>query len=162
MWSFPAFRSDLWVQGLVDNHVCPPEVLKGVDMTPDYMASNPSAALYVNKARETREQIRRALFRHALFKVQNVEVTTDCKLDRQLVSITANRADQSLLRNSLDAIFNDESSKLVSEEIWNVERCGSVRPYAVRYYKEGADGFSTKVFPIKFLDQIAMIRYYFS
>jgi hypothetical protein len=162
MLHFPSFRSDEWVKELIGDHVCPPEVLKGVDLTPAYMASNPSAALYVNKARETREQMRRALFRHSLFKVQNVEVTSDCRLDRVLTSISSNGNSKSLSRDLIDSLTNDSSTHLVHEEIWDVDRCGSNRQYAVRYYREGDDGFSAKVFPLALSDKIAMLRYYFT
>jgi hypothetical protein len=160
MWTFPAFRSDEWVKTLINTETCPEEILKGIDLTPGYMASNPAAALYLNKSKETREQIRRALFRYALFKIQNVEVSHECRADRALVSV--GKGPGSLVRDMIDRVMNEDSTKLVSEEIWNVDRCGSNRSYAVRYYREGADGFSTKVFPVRFLDKIAMLRYYFS
>jgi hypothetical protein len=60
-----------------------------------------------------------------------------------------------------DRIINPESQKLVSEEIWKIDRCGSERDYFVRYYREGDDGFSTRVFPGNFMDKIGMLRYYF-
>ena len=160
MWTFPAFRSDEWVKNLIASQACPDYILKGIDLTPGYMASNPAAALYLNKSKETREQIRRALFRYALFKVQNVEVTHTCRADRTLLDVT--KGPGSLVRDLVDRIMNEDSTKLVSEEIWNIDRCGSNRSYAVRYYREGADGFSAKVFPVKFADKIAMLRYYFS
>ena len=158
---FPAYRSDDWVRKIIDDHLCPQELLHGVDLTPAYMAANPSAALYANKARETREQIRRALFRHALFKVQNVEVTDSCRADRILTSVHPFEG-YSLSRDFLDKISIEDTTKKIHEEVWEIDRCGSRRLYAVRYYREGQDGFSSKVFPISVSDKIAMLRYYFS
>jgi len=158
---FPAYRSDDWVRKIVADHLCPSELLQGVDLTPNYMASNQSAALYANKARETREQIKRALFRHALFKVQNVEVTDACRVDRILNSVSP-FSGTSISRDLMDKFSNEQTTKIIHEEIWEIDRCGSNRQYAVRYYREGDDGFSAKVFPVKMSDKIAMLRYYLS
>jgi hypothetical protein len=158
---FPAFRSDEWIQQIIAEQWCPPEVLKGVDLTTAYMAANPSAAIYVKKADETKEQMKRALFRHSLFKVQNIEVTSDCRSDRILRSIGPNMGG-SFSRDFVDKLTNPDSTKKIHEEIWEVERCGSVHEYAVRFYREGDDGFSTKVFPLNWKDKYAMFKFYFS
>jgi len=139
----------------------PTEVLKDVDLTPEYMANNPTANLYRNKAAAAKDQIRRALFRHALFKIQNIEVTSSCRDERVLSSISR-VGTSSIFRDTLDSISNPESQKILSEELWTIKRCGYFREYFVRYYREGDDGFSTRVFPKQMMDKIGMMRYYFS
>jgi hypothetical protein len=62
----------------------------------------------------------------------------------------------------LDKITNPDTQKILSEELWKIDRCGSQRQYFVRYYREGDDGFSTRVFPGMFGDKIGMLKYYFS
>jgi hypothetical protein len=161
MYTFPPFRSEEWIKELVDSMYVPPSVLEGIDITPEYMANNPTANLYRNKASAAKDQIRRALFRHALFKIQNIEVTNTCRDDRILVSIQKT-ADSSFFRDGLDKITNPDTQKILSEELWKIDRCGSQRQYFVRYYREGDDGFSTRVFPGMFGDKIGMLKYYFS
>ena len=162
MFTFPQFRSEAWIRSLLESQYCHPAVLADVDLTPEYMASNPSAALYKNKSNMAKEQIRRALFRHALFKVQNVEVTdSTCKDDRVLTEIVRT-TQESFFSTSVDRLVNDEGTKFVSEEVWNIQRCGEPVQYSVRYYREGNDGFSTRVVPHSFLGKIGMLRYYFS
>ena len=162
MYKFPAFRSQSFLTELVDSQYYHPQVLLDVDLTPEYMASNSMAALYVSKAAAAKEQIRRALFRHALFKIQNVEVTASrCDEDRILMDV-AKVEDSKKLHAVVDKLFGNENQKLVREELWKVDRCGKVREYAVRYYREGDDGFSTKVVPYSWTDRIGLIRYYYS
>jgi hypothetical protein len=147
---FPPFRSEEWIKSLIESQTCPEEVLSGIDLTPKYMRDNPAAGLYPEKVAATKESIRRALFRHSLFKIQNIEVTVEsCGADRAILSIAATKS-----------WFNWETP--VTEELWKVDRCGSVREYTVKYYSEGDDGFSTKVVPRAVGDKIRMLRYYFS
>jgi hypothetical protein len=157
---FPAYRSADWLKDLVDSLYVHPRVLFGVDITPEYMANNSTAALYRNRADAAREQIRRALFRHALFKIQNIEVTFDCRDDRILESV--DKVDRSVIRDTWDRLMNPESQKLLSEELWTIDRCEKKRKYLVRYYREGDDGFSTRVVPRSLVDGIGMFRFYFN
>lgn len=161
-FAFPAFRSEEWIRSLLV--YCHPDVLSGVDLTPKYMEASPSAGLYISKANGAKEQIRRTLFRHAIFKIQNVEVTDrSCTTDRYLTSVNASPAGPAQrVRSALIDLWTDNSSRLISEEIWNIDRCGSNRPYYVRYYREGDDGFSTRVVPQKVSDIFGMLRFYFS
>ena len=161
-FSFPQFRSEDWLKSLVDSGYSHPDVLSEVDLTPEYMASNPSAALYRNKSSAAKEQIRRTLFRHALFKIQNVEVVDgNCKSDR-ILSCVRKSSENSISGQVMDKILNHETTRFLSEEIWTINRCGKDRQYAVRYYREGNDGFSTRIVPMSLLDKINMLRYYFS
>jgi hypothetical protein len=161
-FKFPAFRTTEWLNSLIDSLYVFPSVLANIDLTPEYMANNPTANLYRAKAAAAREQIRRALFRHALFKIQNIEVTFEnCREDRQLLSVQQ-VSHQSFLRNGWDKIMNPESQQLVSEELWTIDRCEKKRVYLVRYFKEGDDGFSTRVVPRNIIDAIGMFRYYFT
>jgi hypothetical protein len=161
-FSFPQYRSEDWLKILLESGYSHPEVLSGVDLTPEYMAANPSAALYRNKSLAAKEQIKRTLFRHALFKIQNIEVVDgSCKSDRILLGVRQS-TESSLSARVMDKISNHESTRFVCEEMWTINRCGKDREYAVRYYREGDDGFSTRVVPVSFSDKINMLRYYFS
>ena len=158
---FPAFRSDEWLKSLINSLYVYPRVLENVDLTPEYMANNATATLYRNKAAAAKEQIRRALFRHALFKIQNIEVTFSCREDRVLESVEK-VIEGSFLRDSWDKVMNPESQKLVQEELWTIDRCEKKQQYFVRYYKEGDDGYSTRVVPRSIADLVGMFRFYFS
>ena len=158
---FPAFRTPQWISSLIDSLYVHPRILKDIDLTPEYMANNATANLYRNKTAAAKEQIRRALFRHALFKIQNIEVTFDCREDRVLESVEK-VATQSFVRDGWDRVMNPESQKLLLEEVWTIDRCSKKREYLVRYYKEGDDGFSTRVIPRSFLDMVGMFRFYFT
>lgn len=163
MFVFPHFRTAEWISSLIDSQYCHPDVLLNVDLTPTYMAQNPAAGLYIAKSNAAKEQIRRTLFRHALFKIQNVEVTkSSCLEHRSLLSVESANGNttHSLWDKALGV--SPETTKLIAQELWTIDRCGSKRPYWVRYYKEGDDGFSTRIIPDKFLDKIAMLRFYLS
>jgi hypothetical protein len=161
-FTFPPFRSEDWIRNLIDSQLCHPDVLATTDLTPNYMAANPSAALYKNKSTAAKEQIRRALFRHALFKVQNIEVVDGaCKADRVLTSVVGSDS-ESLDGKILDILVNDKSTAFLAQEVWNIDRCGTSREYTVRYYREGDDGFSSRVVPSSLMDKVNMWRYYFS
>jgi len=161
-YSFPPFRSDEWLKSLIDSLYVYPNVLEHVDLTPAYMANNSAATLYKNKAAAAKEQIRRALFRHALFKIQNIEVTFDDCRDNRVLESVERIADRSVFRDSWDRMMNPESQKLVQEELWTVDRCNNKRQYLVRYFKEGDDGYSTRVVPRGFRDMVGMFRFYFT
>ncbi|CAK0819227.1 unnamed protein product [Prorocentrum cordatum] len=102
--SFPAFRSEEWIRTEFDRLRAPTSVLEGVGLNPQFMTDFPSVGLYPTKVAQVQEQIRTALFRQALFKVQNVEVThlEDCRDDRLLQRV-AGRAGGSLAGRLLDA-----------------------------------------------------------
>uniref|UniRef100_A0A7S4Q5T9 Uncharacterized protein n=1 Tax=Alexandrium monilatum TaxID=311494 RepID=A0A7S4Q5T9_9DINO len=133
-FSFPAYRSEEWIRSEFDRIRAPPEALQGADISPSYMTSFPTVNLYPGKVAQVREQIRTALFRQALFKVQNVEVT-----------------------------YLDECPdvELMREELWTVDRCGHSAEYNVRYYKEGGDGYSATVLPEGLRDRWRALQYYY-
>jgi len=159
-YSFPAYRTVEWIADIIDSQFCFPSVLANVDLTPDYMTASASAVVYKTKSEAAKEQIRRALFRHSLFKIQNAEVTFSCKEKRSLLRVVASPG--SISGKAFDIFSKEEAMKFLSEEVWTVDRCGSQRDYFVRYYREGKDGFSTRVIPASFGDKLALLRYYFS
>ncbi|CAE7940611.1 unnamed protein product [Symbiodinium necroappetens] len=126
------------------------------------MASFPTVGLYPGKVRQVRDQIRTALFRQALFKVQNVEVTylDECK-DARVLKRIVKSASPSLLGRMLD-LRNPKDVAVLREELWTVDRCGQGADYKVRYYKEGGDGFSASVLPTSPKDCWRALRFYFS
>ncbi|CAK0819226.1 unnamed protein product [Prorocentrum cordatum] len=160
--SFPAFRSEEWIRTEFDRLRAPTSVLEGVGLNPQFMTDFPSVGLYPTKVAQVQEQIRTALFRQALFKVQNVEVThlEDCRDDRLLQRV-AGRAGGSLAGRLLDA-RNPPDVQLLHEEVWTIDRCRRPVEYHVRYYKEGGDGFSAFVLPAGLQDMWRALRYYYS
>ena len=122
------------------------------------MSDFPTARLFPTKVGEVCDQIRRTLFRQAIFKVQNVEVTymDSCKSDRALLNVT-----QVPSKWSFFDIANPAESFVLREELWKVKRCEQMRDYRVRYYSEGkGDGFSTSVIPTSWKDRLAMLYFY--
>ena len=163
-YTFPAFRTAEWIKELIDSQYCFPGILEHVDLTPEYMASTSSAALFKTKSLAAKEQIRRALFRHSLFKIQNTEVTfVSCKDPRILLEVSSStREGEGWSAKLIDRFLNEKTTQFVSQELWTVDRCGSPREYAVRYYREGPDGFRTRVIPRSVVDKVGLLRYYFS
>jgi len=159
--SFPAFRSEEWIKAEFDRLQVPSMVLEGVDLSPAYMTSFPTVGLFPGKVAQVRQQIKTALFRQALFKVQNTEVTylDECRDMRVLQRITL-QTGSSLLGRAVD-LRNPSDVKLLHEELWAVDRCGHSAEYNVRYYKEGGDGFSTLVLPRSLPDLWRSFRYYY-
>eukprot|EP00933_Yihiella_yeosuensis_P058552 TRINITY_DN59109_c0_g1_i1.p1 TRINITY_DN59109_c0_g1~~TRINITY_DN59109_c0_g1_i1.p1 ORF type:complete len:178 (-),score=40.73 TRINITY_DN59109_c0_g1_i1:149-682(-) len=158
---FPAFRSEKWIKEEFGGLKAPPALLEGVDLSPKFMTDLPTVGLYPGKVRQVREQIRTSLFRQALFKVQNVEVTymDECKDARVLQRIV--KSDPSWAGSLMD-LRNPKDVRLMREELWSVDRCGQGAEYSVRYYKEGDDGFSSAVLPTSFKDRYNALRFYFS
>ena len=87
------------------------------------------------KVNGIRENMRRTLFRQALFKVQNVEVTymDSCKTDRVMKRIAAQQDpwsfsvfdiaapwDRALMR---EEVWSVGALKLMREEVWSVGFC---------------------------------------
>eukprot|EP00927_Polykrikos_kofoidii_P073308 TRINITY_DN69355_c0_g1_i1.p1 TRINITY_DN69355_c0_g1~~TRINITY_DN69355_c0_g1_i1.p1 ORF type:complete len:179 (-),score=24.61 TRINITY_DN69355_c0_g1_i1:110-646(-) len=158
---FPAFRSEEWLQTGFNMLRPPREVLESAELSPEYMANFPTVGLYPGKVAQVREQIRVSLFRQALAKVQNVEVTflDECKEARVLENV-AKLAQPSYFGRVLDS-QNPSDVELITEELWTVNRCGSGAKYSVRYSKEGANGFSASVTPLGFRDMWAAFKFYY-
>merc|ERR1712039_1033130 len=155
--TFPAFRSEKWIKAEFDRLRAPPAVLEGADLSPEYMTAYPTVNLYPGKVAQVKEQIRTALFRQALFKVQNVEVTYmgECKEPRILQQV-ARANGSSLFGKALDW-RNPSDVELLRDELWTVDRCGQSVEYNVRYYKEGGDGFSARVLPSGLKDALSAL-----
>ncbi|CEL93796.1 unnamed protein product [Vitrella brassicaformis CCMP3155] len=153
---FPAFRTAEWIRDNYSKGRPPPEVLEGVDLSPRYMLSFETIGLYMDKVRAVKDEIRRALFRQSLYKVQNVEVTymASCPRPRVLKTVEKNAKPLNL------SILRPKDVTLLCEEFWTVDRCGSDARYRVRYYKEGGDGFSSEVYPCHLRDMFSALRYY--
>ncbi|PFH35019.1 hypothetical protein BESB_059060 [Besnoitia besnoiti] len=204
----------------------PPEFcFRGFDPMPAYLASFPTAGLYLQRVRQVRWSIKRALFRQSLFKIQNVEVLEmkRCKRPRRLLSseilydAEAARRQASPASSpkssepSADAVSGDtalaapspssgdrlplESSaapadtsasslqassfaarlarwrretrerrndeEVLREELWKVDRCGSIRDYrvVVSRDRETRDFFSVSVHPVAWSDKVRQ-RYF--
>ena len=156
MLDFPAFRTDEWMREASSRDFkVPSECLNDVELQPEHMQRFPSEHMFAKKASDVKDQMRRALFRQALFKIQNVEVTDGCSSTRTLVSIQSHRP------HHLDPLNLMSSAKLIRDELWTVDRCGKTVEYRVSYLKEDADGFSTSVVPKSFADKIRLLRFYY-
>ncbi|EER08936.1 conserved hypothetical protein [Perkinsus marinus ATCC 50983] len=73
---FPAYRDKRWITKIMKGFQMPDGVLDDTDITPDYLSKDPTAGFFTSKVANVKDQIKRALFRHCLFKIQNVEVQT--------------------------------------------------------------------------------------
>lgn len=152
---FPPFRSEEWIREFYDKGEAHPKSLKGVELSPQYMLEFESIGLYKPKVDAVKEQLRVALFRQALFKVQNVEVTfmEKCKANRFIKDITYS---EKPIWNPLQSSENP----LLREEIWTIDRCGTDVNYRVRFLKEGENGFNSEVWPTRPTEMLAMAKYY--
>ncbi|EDO05547.2 hypothetical protein BBOV_I004660 [Babesia bovis T2Bo] len=153
IFSFPAYRSSEWLE----RHRLMPAVqgcLKGVTLQPRSLLYYSHVKAYEIKAEKVRSEIRNALFRQALFKIQNIEVvaSSKCNEDRKLIDIIPKSAGWSIKKKNT----------IVADEIWRIDRCGSVQQYNVRYYREGDDGFTCRVFPMRVGNLLNYVRYYLS
>ncbi|KAF4699607.1 hypothetical protein FOZ63_019521, partial [Perkinsus olseni] len=109
-----------------------------------------------------KDQIKRALFRHCLFKIQNVEVQTlqkECEeKSRWLDEIRhLSDADTNWVTWAATKKFtrrNKEPFSILRKERWTIRRCGNPVPYDVIYFREGGDGFSTRVIPVRWMDRL--------
>ncbi|CDR98120.1 hypothetical protein, conserved [Babesia bigemina] len=123
--SFPAYRSVEWLE----NHrlmPAPHGCLDHLTINPQSLSNYAHIRAYEVKANAVRTEIRNALFRQALFKIQNIEVLADnkCKKDRILRQIIKKAQPWfacSILKNK----------SIISEDIWQIDRCGSVQNYSV-------------------------------
>merc|ERR1712187_328018 len=160
-FAFPAFRSEEWIRKEFDAIKAPAAVLEGAELSPDFMSAFPSVGLYPEKVAQVRDQIKTALFRQALFKVQNVEVTylDECK-DQRIIQRVAENTSPSYIGAASD-IRNPKDVELLREELWSVNRCGQDADYYVRYYNEGNNGYSASVLPSGFQDMWRTLKYYY-
>lgn len=166
-FTFPGFRSEEWIRKEFDSIQPPSEVLKGADLMPSYIREFPTSGLYPGKVAAVQLQIRQALFRQALFKVQNTEVTymDECK-DLRVLRRVVDRgtspplAFTSLWASAYDRWNNLRDTSLLREELWSIDRCGQNVDYHVRFYKEGGNGFSASVFPTALRDVWNSLKYY--
>ncbi|KAF4690844.1 hypothetical protein FOZ60_016816 [Perkinsus olseni] len=147
----------------------PGEVLEDTDITPEYLSKDPTAALFTSKVANVKDQIKRALFRHCLFKIQNVEVQTlqkECEeKSRWLDEIRhLSDADTNWVTWAATKKFtrrNKEPFSILRKERWTIRRCGSPVPYDVIYFREGGDGFSTRVIPVRWMDRLRGVYFYY-
>lgn len=136
----------------------PVQMLSGVTLSPAWMKAYETVNHFKARQKAVQEEIRRALFRQALFKIQNVEVMymKKCPSNRVLLGIHSVEHPTNL------PYLRPKGVDLLKEELWWVQRCHSVAKYTVRYYTEGENGYSCQVWPRSFLDWVQQIRYYYT
>ncbi|XP_955204.1 uncharacterized protein TA04945 [Theileria annulata] len=125
---FPPFRSQEWLEENKTLKAVEPS-LCDVSIQPRGLLNYSHVKAYEIKANSVRKEIRNALFRQALFKIQNIEVISYkyCKNDRLLTDIS--KTDKPL--HLLGFLRNKKDNPLLSEEIWTVDRCGAPQKYRV-------------------------------
>ena len=157
MFEFPAFRSTKWMELMSSSGMTPPdETLKDVSLHPQHMERFPSEHLFAKKASRVRGQIRRALFKQALFKIQNVEVIDNCTATRKILSV------KEAPKRQFDfwALFDPSTASVMRDELWEIDRCGVGVMYRVRYMREDGDGFSTRVIPESWSDRFKLVKFF--
>ncbi|KEP67699.1 UNVERIFIED_CONTAM: hypothetical protein HHA_227890 [Hammondia hammondi] len=180
--------------------VPPSFCFRGFEPVPAYLASFPTAGLYVQRVQQVKWTIKRALFRQSLFKIQNVEVLEmkRCRQPRRLVAseihfdaererrwqlsgasspLAASSADASAhalsaaetpaVASAASPSFSSVTERLrrwrrdnhrdeetLREEIWKVDRCGSLRDYRIIVSRDRAtkDFFTVSVQPVAWSD----------
>eukprot|EP00375_Theileria_parva_P000866 XP_763536.1 hypothetical protein [Theileria parva strain Muguga] len=125
---FPPFRSQGWLEENRTLKAVEPS-LCDVSIQPKGLLNYSHVKAYEIKANSVRKEIRNALFRQALFKIQNIEVISykDCKNDRLLIDISKTEKPFQFF----GFLKNKTDNSLLSEEIWTVDRCGAPQKYRV-------------------------------
>nr|PIM02993.1 hypothetical protein TGCOUG_227890 [Toxoplasma gondii COUG] len=185
--------------------VPPAFCFRDFEPVPAYLASFPTAGLYVQRVQQVKWTIKRALFRQSLFKIQNVEVLEmkrcrqprrlvaseiqfDAERDRRvrlsgaapLAASSATQASSPSADASARAVSaaetpagasaaspssvterlrrwrreNHRDEETLREEIWKVDRCGSLRDYRIIVSRDRAtkDFFTVSVQPVAWSD----------
>lgn len=146
-YDFPAYRSSEWMQLPLST---PLQILASVNLQPSHMQYFPNDKLFQVKSSLVREQIRTCLFRHALYKVQNVEVMdSSCSSNsRQLISVSPFSPSPSFL---------PQPTPILSE-LWEIRRCSRSVFYHVLYFSHH-DVFSVTVSPRAWSDKFRAFRF---
>lgn len=149
MLKFPCFRDKEWMQKNESNLKYPDEFLK-VSFRPEFLKNYENVKNFEEKVEYVIRQIKTALFRQAIYKIQNIEVLAmgECKEDRVLEKIKQMKGYNN---------FKLTTNKIISDELWTVKRCKRNMYYWVRSYEQDKNGYSLSIFPL----QIKNIFYYF-
>ncbi|GIX65108.1 COPII coat assembly protein SEC16 [Babesia caballi] len=125
LFSFPAYRSAEWLE---QHRLMPavPGCLDNVSIEPQTLLNYANSKAYALKADAVRAEIRNALFRQALFKIQNIEVVASNKCPKYRILREIVKNSQPWYRSNVL-----QSKAFISEELWQIDRCGSLQSYKV-------------------------------
>ncbi|KYN98853.1 hypothetical protein PGSY75_1121200 [Plasmodium gaboni] len=153
MFKFPCFRDKKWIQEKGTNMQYPHEFLN-VHFRPDFLKNYEHTKDFEKKIEHVINQIKTALFRQAIYKIQNVEVVAmhECKDDRVLEKIQQ-------INGYKNIKLGDK--KVLCDEIWTVKRCDKKFSYWIRYYEEDKNGYSLSVLPTQLKNIYYFLKYYY-
>ncbi|GAB66487.1 hypothetical protein PCYB_092720 [Plasmodium cynomolgi strain B] len=153
MFTFPCFRDKKWMKENGSNMKYPDAFLN-VNFRPQFLRNYEHTVNFEERADQVIRQIKSALFRQAIYKIQNVEVVAmhECKEDRVLESITKVKGYEKIKL---------QSSKVLSDELWTIKRCDRKMSYWVRYYEQDQNGYSLSIMPTQVRNILGFLKYYY-
>ncbi|VWU50353.1 conserved protein, unknown function [Hepatocystis sp. ex Piliocolobus tephrosceles] len=153
MFKFPCFRDKKWMEENGTNLKYPDEFLN-VYFRPEFLKSYQHTTTYEEKIKHVIKQIKSALFRQAIYKIQNVEVLAmhECKEERVLEKIRKVEGFEKL---------KISNSKILLDELWTINRCNKKFSYWVRYYEQDKNGYSLSVIPLHIKNIFYLFKYYY-
>ncbi|GAW80980.1 hypothetical protein, conserved [Plasmodium gonderi] len=153
MFTFPCFRDKKWMKENGTNMKYP-ETFLNVHFRPEFLRNYEHTANFEKKAEQVIKQIKSALFRQAIYKIQNIEVVSmnECKEDRVLENIKKVKGYED---------FKISNSKVLTDELWTVKRCDKKIFYWVRYYEQDKNGYSLSIMPTQVKNIFCFLKYYY-
>ncbi|SCN12731.1 conserved Plasmodium protein, unknown function [Plasmodium malariae] len=131
-----------------------PDEFLNVHFRPEFLKNYEHTINFEQKAEQVIRQIKSALFRQAIYKIQNVEVVAmhECKEDRVLEKIKRVTGYEN---------FKMSTSKILCDEIWTIKRCKKEISYWVRCYEQDKNGYSLSVIPTSIISIFYFFKYYY-
>ncbi|CRG96260.1 conserved Plasmodium protein, unknown function [Plasmodium gallinaceum] len=153
MFTFPCFRDKKWMKQNGTNMKYPDEFFN-VQFRPDFLRYYEHTINFEEKVKHVIDQIKSALFRQAIYKIQNIEVMAmnECKEDRVLEKIKKIKGYEN---------FKISNSKILCDEIWTIKRCNKKISYWVRYYEQDKNGYSLSIMPTQIKNIFYFFKYYY-
>lgn len=171
--------SGVCTPGKLQRLVCPDFAFRGLNTTPRLLLATPSAttgtrarptfgeeeaktpSLYERRAQGVAKSIREALFRHALFQIQNVEVQTlkTCPEPRKFLAaevlFDAGEDEGPRGFSFLQRLaWQGGAGELLRLERWTIERCQMKREFDVGVRRDASDFYSVHVRPRALSDRL--------
>ncbi|SBT77092.1 conserved Plasmodium protein, unknown function [Plasmodium ovale] len=153
MLKFPCFRDKKWIKENGANMKHPDEFLN-VQFRPEFLKNYEHTVNFEKRAEQVTQQIKAALFRQAIYKVQNVEVMAmqECKEERVLEKIRRVLGYENV---------KFSSQNVLCDELWTIRRCNKRFSYWIRYYEQDKNGYSLSVTPLHIKNIFYLLKYYY-
>ncbi|CXI43784.1 conserved Plasmodium protein, unknown function [Plasmodium berghei] len=153
MYKFPCFRDKTWMKENGGNMNYPDEFFN-VDFCPEFLKNYEHIVNFQEKIDQIIKQIKSALFRQAIYKIQNIEVLAmnECKEDRVLENIKPIIGYEK---------FKITNSTILRDELWRIKRCNQHFLYWVRYYEQDKNGYSLSIMPMHIKNIFKFFKYYY-